>query len=540
MNKVLLVPFASGFLLLAALPTAYASDPKPEQGFGYRTVSGDFNGDGYDDLAVGNPSDTAVNTDGQRVEGGSVHLFYGSDSGLSEQLWEVWFQDAKVFPKGMIETGDQFGYALAAGDINGDGFDDLAIGAPGEDINIGDKTIRDAGVVNFLYGSQNGLVTDTAQTWYQSQQALPGISENDDGFGMALAIGDFDNDGYGDLAVGVPLEDVGNIKDMGVVVILRGSANGLTPEQVTEWHQNKYGVTSTGHDGEMFGFSLVSGDFNADNIDDLAIGVPHDMVTTWKLGPPKDEDKAKASETKPEETGAVNVLYGSSVDGLRTDNDQWWHQNIKNIEALAEKDDLFGWSLAAGDFNGDRVDDLAIGIPGESLKKERNVKRPGAVEILFGQAGSGLSADNDQFWHQASNIQSVIEDNDYFGAALASGDFDNDGIDDLAIGVPGEDVGNIHDAGLVNVLYGAYGKGLIDVGQVWHQNKIGVKGSARNRDQFGSALAAGDFDGSGSYDLAIGNPSDKEGSADGSVNVLYGGVPVGLSDALDELVFSNP
>ena len=75
---------------------------------------------------------------------------------------------------------------------------------------------------------------------------------------------------------------------------------------------------------------------------------------------------------------------------------------------------------------------------------------------------------------------------------------------------------------------------------VWHQNKSGVKGSAHNDDQFGSALAVGNFNGSGAQDLAIANPSDEEGPTDGSINVLYGDDLKGLSTALDQLLVTAP
>lgn len=131
-----------------------------------------------------------------------------------------------------------------------------------------------------------------------------------------------------------------------------------------------------------------------------------------------------------------------------------------------------------------------------------------------------------------------------FGHHAVSGDFNGDGFDDLAIGAPGEDViigdETRKDAGLVNVLYGARGQGLTGVGQVWHQNKSGVKGAAEKEDQFGSALAAGSFDGYGPQDLAIGNPADEDGATGGSVNVLYGDSVNGLSDLLDQLLGAAP
>src|SRR6185369_11647957 len=111
----------------------------------------------------------------------------------------------------------------------------------------------------------------------------------------------------------------------------------------------------------------------------------------------------------------------------------------------------FGSALAAGDFDFDGFCDLAIGIPGKDVGTEAEA---GAVRIMYGGA-AGLGATGAQLFDQnAPLIDDVAEAGDHFGSALAARDFDGDGFADLAIGVPGEDVGAAVDAGAVNVLYG--------------------------------------------------------------------------------------
>jgi hypothetical protein len=116
-----------------------------------------------------------------------------------------------------------------------------------------------------------------------------------------------------------------------------------------------------------------------------------------------------------------------------------------------EDNDWFGDSLTAGDFNGDGYDDLAIGVPNEDYPN--TVPDSGGVNVLYGTP-SGLDSDGSQFWSQDSpGILGSAEAFDYFGYSLTAGDFNGDGHDDLAIGVPEESIGSIPDAGGVNVLY---------------------------------------------------------------------------------------
>ncbi|KIG15360.1 putative integrin-like protein [Enhygromyxa salina] len=459
----------------------------------------DFNGDGYDDLAIGVPGE-GVGSNLPSV--GAVNVLYGSALGLSATGNQLWHQNSAGI-LGAAEPGDSFGASVAAGDFDGDGFADLAIGVPFESIGA----VADGGAVNVLYGSAKGLTAAGNQIWHQNSAGLIGAAEPSDLFGWALTSGDFNKDGYQDLAVGVPGEDVGGVADAGAVNVIYGSAAGLSATSNQIWHQDVAGVGGVAETGDSFGSALAAGDFNSDGHVDLAIGVP-------------DEDVALIARA-----GMVNVFYGSSV-GLSADGDQIWHQNSLGILGAAEPNDNFGRALAAGDFDNDGYPDLAIGVPNEGVGL---TSEAGALNVIYGSA-VGLSVAADQLWHQDSlGILGVAEASDHFGRSLAAGDFDDDGRDDLAIGVPGEDLEGTAvevDAGALNLIYGSDG-GLAAVdNQLWHQNSGGIPGATEGFDAFGSSLTAGDFDADGRMDLVIGVPLEDLGPLvnAGAANVLYGAI----------------
>jgi hypothetical protein len=441
----------------------------------------DFNGDGFDDQAFA----PAFEDLGTLVDAGAVNVIYGSAAGPTSVGNQFWAQNSPGV-RGIAEAGDHFGAALSCGDFNGDGFDDLAVGVPGED--PGDMS--SAGAVNVLLGSATGLTVDGNQLWSQDSPGVVGGSEAGDLFGSVLASGDFNGDGYDDVAIGAPGEDVGDIASAGALNVLLGSATGLTDVGNQFWSQNNVDVLDQAEAGDRFGDGLASGDFNGDAFDDLAIGVP-------------SEDVGAIANA-----GAVNVLPGSAT-GLSAAGNQFWSQNSPGVVGGSEAGDLLGGDLASGNFNGDGFDDLAIGVSGEDIGAKVNA---GGVSLLPGSAEL-LTAVGNQFWSQDSpGVVGGSESGDGFGGHVASGNFNGDGFDDLAIGVSGEDIGAKVNAGGVSLLPGS-AELLTAVGnQFWSQDSPGIPGGSEKGDNFGASVATGDLNADSFDDLAVGVPRENIGS----------------------------
>ncbi len=439
-------------------------ESETEDRFGYAVAGGDFNGDGYPDLAVGVPrEDVRVRIgfiDKTVEDAGAVHVFYGTAYGLNGAN-KVWTRADFVSALSM-RTDERFGFSLTVGDFNGDGYDDLAVGIPFGDVNF----LMDAGAVRVIYGSANGLRTQGTQFLNQADYFPDTAAEAEDRFGWAVTAGDFDGDGYDDLAIGVPLEDTPEGMDVGIVNVIYGSRTGLAAGRTQTWGQARLAAAVAEPD-DQFGYALSSGDYNGDGYADLAVGVPLEDVGTVV------------------DAGAVNIIYGSSR-GLRAIAAATWTQGYSSVPDTPERDDLFGFALASGDFNGNGYDDLAIGVPYEDVDSVRDA---GAVFVLYGSRSGGLSAGGSQIWHQnSSGIIGVSEPTDFFGFRVASGDFNGDGYDDLAVSAPSETIYNTRSAGVVHVIYGRP-IGLHAQGnQLWDQKGLpGV--SPENDDQFGWALA---------------------------------------------------
>jgi hypothetical protein len=473
---------------------------------------GDFNGDGLADLAVGVPFE---DQDGIGSVGG-VNIIYGSASGLTATGDQ--FLDATTF--GLSYTTDaNFGWALASGDFNGDDRSDLAVGMPGA--LVSGKAQR--GRVLIIDGSATGLDMATARN-------LSLLSGNLGHAGSALVWGDFNGDGLGDLAVGIPGADIGSCtfvpRNEGEVQVFYGSGAGLTSEGAQRIRQHSLcfalsddtavllGFSSGRNAFENFGASLAAGNFNGDSrngnpISDLVIGVPFDMSGLAFVG-------------------RVHVLSGGAR-GLSAA--QQFSQDTTGIGGGAEDRDEFGHSLAVGDFNADLRDDLAIGVPFEDLL-DNTAEDAGAVHVLFGSFTSGelLTTEGSMFISQTNLSGTSAEAGDRFGWALAVGRFDNDFRADLAIGAPGEDIGTIVNAGIVQVLHGdTFGPSLTRT-QIWHQDTAFVPDTAETGDEFGYALSAWNYGEGSQSDLAIGVPFEDLLSAStgtqqadaGAVIVIYG------------------
>jgi hypothetical protein len=445
----------------------------------------DFNGDGIADVAVGVP--------GEDNATGAVNVIYGSQTGLTSTSNQMLREGIGGVP-GPAGTNDYFGFAVAAGDFNNDRFTDLAIGIPGKNTA--------AGAVDVLYGSLAGLSATGAQQWAQGAQGILGTPEANDQFGISLSARDFNGDGYIDLAVGVNQDKVGSLVGAGAVNVMYGSSSGLSATNNQLWNLDSSGITGTAAAGDAFGNSVAAGDFNGDGFSDLATGIPGKKLGTINAA------------------GATSVMYGSST-GLTPSGNRLWTQNSSGVLDQAEANDVFGWVVSAGDFNGDGTSDLAVGARLEDIGTKKDA---GGVNVIYGSSG-GLTATGNQFWNQDSaGIVNAAEAADVFGFALATGDANGDGKDDLAVGVPGEDFGSIVDSGSVNIIYGS-GTGLAATGnQQWDQDSSGVLDQNEKYDYFGYSVFMADIGNGSPADLVIGVPNESllgEPGA-GAINVLYG------------------
>ena len=423
--------------------------------FGEALAVGDFNNDGYDDLAIGAPN--------SNNNQGLVYVYKGG----SPNRLNFWFI-LDQSDLGGNENGDLFGFSLAAGDFNGDGKDDLAIVAPGESPGSSPKS----GYVFTFKGSNDGLLA-----WRGlDQEDELGNNEAGDLFGHSLAVGDFNGDGKDDLAVGAPGESPGSNPKSGDVFTFKGSRSGLSA-----WKgfggQRELG---SNEDGDLTGWALAAGDFNGDGKDDLAVGCPGE------------------SPGSSPQSGDV-LTYKGTRNGLSP----WKGFGGQKGLGKNENGDQFGYALSVGDYNGDGKDDLAVGSPGESPGSS---PKSGDVMTYKG-SNKGLLV-----W-KGFNGQTGIganEHGDQFGWSLASGDFDKDGKDDLAVGGPGESPGSSPKSGYV-FTYKGKSSGL----SPWKgidQKDNGLQAKNEANDQFGYSLASGDFNGDGLYDLAIGIPGEKPGN----------------------------
>ena len=452
---------------------------------GSALAAGDFDCDGFDDLAVGIPDDDDNN--GALADTGFVLVVYGSASGLVAADHQVW--DQQSLAQEVEEADDRFGAALAAGDFDDDGCDDLAIGSPDEDIG----TETDAGGLQIVYGSSLGLVTDGNAFFRQGVGGVSGAPEAADRFGASLAIGDFDDDGFDDLAIGVAGESIGAVTEAGAVHILFGSASGLSgPSELLLYRGSE--LPGTPREGERLGAALAAGQFGGSLPgQDLAIGAPG----------------SNGFDNDVEAEGLVFV-YRDVGAGLVVGQ---FTQTSPGVPGNSEPFDFFGLTLAAGDFDGDGFDEIAVGSPGENLEGEA-VANAGAVTVLDIDGGLHfLLLQSDFPFEEPSEA-------DEFGSVLVAGDFDADGADDLALGVPFEDLGPVTTTGIVHVIHGAAGVGLsLATASNWLQtidpSEVG--------DGFGFALAAGRFAGHSGQDLAIGAPGETVSSevAAGAWNVVY-------------------
>lgn len=439
--------------------------------FGEGLAIGDFNGDGVADLAVGIP----VKGLNSGPTSGVLLPFKGSGGGPTQAGYLAIDESRSG---GVDELGDRFGAAVATGDFDGNGTQDLAVGAPAK----ASGGLAGVGIVYIYSGAADVPISIGTRTEASAgQTAAAG-----DQFGAALTTGDFNGDGYDDLAVGAPGKAVGGAAGAGMVFIFPGSPTGLTAGSV--FTSSAVAHAPAANDG--FGAALAAGDVDADTLDDLAVGLPGRTI-------------AGAAAA-----GAVAVLHGT-FGGLS--GGSW--QTQEQAAQVSEAGDQFGFALAMADLNGDGALDLVAGAPGEGLGAATTA---GMVCSFPG----GTIALNPGTCVTASNAGASPETGGRFGHSLDGGDLNVDGFDDLVIGSPGSGLGGAAGAGALFFFAGT--SGALSSAGFLVQGDLGQTSEAG--DALGFKVAVGDMDGDGAVDVAAAAVGDAAlpGVHSGTVYVLPG------------------
>jgi hypothetical protein len=460
-----------------------------------RSVSsaGDVNGDGIDDLIIG-----ASSADPNGIsDAGQSYVVFGSNSGFGASFNLSELNGSNGFAINGIAAVDFSGESVSsAGDVNGDGIDDLIIGANFADPN----GINYAGQSYVVFGSNSGFAADLNLSTLNGSNgfAINGIAANDQsGFSVSSA-GDVNGDGIDDLIIGAKGADLNGINYAGQSYVVFGSNSGFGAGLNLSTLDGSNGFAINGIAFfDQSGYSVSSaGDVNGDGIDDLIIGA--------KGADPNGINYA----------GQSYVVFGSNSGfaaglNLSTLNGS----NGFAINGIAAYDSS-GFSVSsAGDVNGDGFDDLIIGAV---FASPNGIFLAGQSYVVFG-SNSGFSASLNLSTLDGSNGFAIngIAANDFSSWSVSSaGDVNGDGIDDLIIGARGADPNGIGSAGQSYVVFGSnsgFGAGL-NLSTLDGSNGFAINGIAAFDYSGVSVSSAGDVNGDGFDDLIIGaNRADPNG-----------------------------
>ncbi len=512
------VPTQPALVELSSLAgdNGFVLNGKSEQDYSGFSVSsaGDVNGDGIDDFVIGSKVDETYVVFGASRVGSSGMVELSALNGRNGFVLNG--VAAGEFSRNSINSGNS---VSAAGDVNGDGIDDLLIGASGRG-SFG-STLGVNGASYVVFGASgigaSGTVELTALNG-DNGVVLNGIAAGDyanhSGYSVSSA-GDINDDGIDDLLIGALGADL-NGDDSGSTYVVFGSSElgSSATLELSSLDGNNGFVLNGVAEGDRSGFSVSSaGDVNNDGIDDLLIG-------------------ANGANSNGNRSGASYVVFGANGIGA-SGTVELSALNGNNGFMLngASTGDNSGRSVsAAGDINNDGVDDLLIGA-------SRAGNSSGASYLVFGANGVGASGTIELSTLDGSNgfVLKGVFAGDFSGASVsAAGDVNGDGVDDLLIGAPSafcnfeEDFAECFSQGASYVVFGASGVGAggtVELSMLNGSNGFILKGVGDGDYSGSSVSAAGDVNNDGIDDLLIGAPgASRNGFDSGVSHIVFGKV----------------
>lgn len=440
-----------------------------------RSVS-DFNGDGFDDAAVGDPYATVG---GVRQAGAVTVLLGGADGRIGGTARTVITRaDLGETPR----SGDHFGYDVALAPTGHRGScAGLLVGTPGADV---DGAI-DAGLAHLISDLPDSEGTPWLEAFVLTQANLAGSAEPGDNFGYTVMITGTNQEDRHRLIIGAPGENVGAAVDAGSVGVFEMDAE---PEGLAELRQGQRGplggirLPGNPQSGDRFGAALTGGPL------DLPEWSGTDVGLALIIGAPGDH------VTNHPSAGSVTVLQE------KYEHATLLTQATANVPGTAETGDGFGASVALNPHTATRAATLAVGTPNEDAGSVRDT---GSV-TLFRNVGERL-VPLAAFSQATPGVPGTNETGDRFGSALAVGHHSTT----LLIGVPDENIGNVTDAGAVQPVLLTSPSALKFLPSLT-QNSRGTTGSVGTRHHFGNSLGA--LSGKTEHILTIGVPYSGTGS----------------------------